>query len=500
MSTARLTFRSAAWNHAGRILEYVLMYLTSILIARGLGVEENGRFVGLFSIAQLLLVISSLGLETSLNKFIPQLDERASDGNTRFIMRRLLGIRVLAFLVVAGLFTLAAAVIRTPVTNEPHDILLVVMVFAGLRSMVPLFAMMLTARLQTHITARLNLVVRIVELAGVFVLGREGLTVQNLFVLFGATALLHTIAYVAASRTHIFGGALPLPLRPILQFGGIFWGNTLVDFILGRQGDVLFLRTLLADPAPGGLYDVAYSVVQLAVMTMTVGLSGVTFATFARLAVTDRETMNRFYSFSIRIISLLTIPLSAFVLVHARSILGILYTTPYLAAGQLVQGILLFRIISRLFGGPENAEYLLSDGRVGTVVAFGCLAAAVNVTLNFFLIPVMEAKGAVIASGCGNVLVNGLTGYAVWKKSRNKVQFGFWVKLSLASLLTAYLSGMMAGEGLLEVVGAAVLFLAMFVVLLFLIKPLHQSDASWLEQISPRLRPLVLPFVRGGEG
>ncbi len=498
MSTAQLTFRSAVWNHAGRILEYVLMYLTSVLIARGLGVEENGRFVGLFSISQLLLVISSLGLETSLNKFIPQLDERSSEGTTRYIMRRLLGIRVLVFLVTATLFSLAAGLINTPLTNEPRQVLLVVMVFAGLRSVVPLFSMVLTARLQTHITARLNLTIRVIELGGVFLLARESLTVQSLFVLFGATSLLHTILYVVASRMHLFGEAQALPLSPILQFGGIFWGNTLVDFVLGRQGDVLFLRTLLTDPVPGGLYDVAYSIVQLATMAMTVGLAGVTFAAFARLAVKDREIMNRFYAFSIRIISLLTIPLSAFVLVHARSILGILYTTPYLAAEQLVQGILLFRIASRLFGGPENAEYLLSDGRVGIVVAAGCVAATVNVTLNILLIPLLEAKGAVIASGCGNVLVNGMTGYIVWRKSGNKMQFGFWAKLSVVSLFAAYVSGLIGGEGMLAIIMAGVLFLGMVLVLLRLIKPLEQTDSLWLEQISPRIRPILLPFVRVG--
>ncbi len=46
MSEPQATFRSAVWNHAGRILEYVLMYVTSILIARGLGVQENGMVKG----------------------------------------------------------------------------------------------------------------------------------------------------------------------------------------------------------------------------------------------------------------------------------------------------------------------------------------------------------------------------------------------------------------------------------------------------------------------
>ncbi|MBM2840588.1 MAG: hypothetical protein HW412_1116, partial [Bacteroidetes bacterium] len=46
MTDPQATFKSALWNHAGKVLEFVLMYFISVLIARGLGVAENGTFVG----------------------------------------------------------------------------------------------------------------------------------------------------------------------------------------------------------------------------------------------------------------------------------------------------------------------------------------------------------------------------------------------------------------------------------------------------------------------
>lgn len=44
MPEHRATFESALWNHAGKVAEYALVYITSVVIARALGVERNGTF------------------------------------------------------------------------------------------------------------------------------------------------------------------------------------------------------------------------------------------------------------------------------------------------------------------------------------------------------------------------------------------------------------------------------------------------------------------------
>jgi O-antigen/teichoic acid export membrane protein len=497
MSKAKLTFQSALWNHAGKVLEYLLMYLTSIVIARGLGVQENGRFVGLFSLSQLLLVLCSFGLETSLNKFIPQLTSRTLDAQTAFIVRRAILTRIAAFFGVAMLSYLAIHSLTIPFFSASSQALLLVFAFTGIRSLVPLFATALTAQLRTALTARINLVIRIIEIAAVVVLAKFQFTVENLFILFATTSGLHVTAYAAFSHMNILTDVERVDMKPIITFGGIYWLNTLVDFILGRQGDVLFLSNLLPDASQAGLYDVAYSIAQLASLAMTVGLSGVTFATFAKLAVSDQQTMDKFYAFSIRIISLLTIPAYAFLLFHTSDVLNVLYSSHYLAATTLVQGILAFRICARVFGGPENAEYLLSQGRVGTVVAFGAGAAAVNILLNIVLIPRLGGMGSVIASGVGNVLVNALAAFAVFRISSNKMQTLFWAKLTAISIGAAFVCArVIPSESAFGLIASACLYSALLMILLVVAKPLAPSDAEWLSRIDRRLSALLLRFTR----
>ncbi len=496
MPDARRIFESALWNHAGRILEYVLMYLTSVVIARGLGVQENGRFVGLFSITQLLIVLCSLGLETSLNKFIPQLAQEHADQQARFLLRRVLLLRVGVFAAVTLVFSVFIRFVSVPFLDANRHILAPVILFTGVRAVVPLLAMVLTARLQTAVTALINLVVRTIELGAVLWLMSNRLTVERLFLVFLGTSILHVLAYVAFSRPTCFGPVRAVEMRPILSFSALFWVNTLVDFVLGRQGDVLLLANLHPDRAQAGLYDVAYSVAQLASMAMTVGLSGVMFATFARLAVENRDVMDRFYAFSLRIISLLTVPLFAFMMWNADAVLRILYSPDYGAAASLVIGILAFRVVSRLFGGPENAEYLLARGRVGTVVSFGIAAALTNVVLNTVLIPRMGAVGSVIAGGCANVLVNTLGALAVYRISPNRVQALFWVKLALASGVAAFLShSLMPDPSLPSLLLNGMVFLMLVFLGLRIMKPLTRSDAEWLGQISRRLDKVLGLFT-----
>lgn len=497
MSNVKLTVRSALWNHAGKILEYLLMYATSIIIARGLGVVENGRFVGLFSLSQLLLAAVSIGLETSLNKFIPQLEQKNNGAQVAFILRRSVLIRGLAFCCATIAFLTATVFITVPFFSQNEQILVWVFAFTAVRSFFPLFAMVLTAQLRTALTARINLTIRTIEIIGIIALWHYELTVLNVFVLFLVSSALHVSLYVFSSRLHFFAKPEPVEMKPIIAFGGIYWINTLVDFILGRQGDVFFLTNLLPDSAQGGLYDVAYSIAQFASMAMTVGLAGITFATFARLAVQDQGMMDRFYGFSIRIISLLTIPLYTFLIVHSRELLSILYSSNYLDATMLVQGILVFRIVSRLFGGPENAEYLLSKGKVHLIVGIGLVAAGLNILLNVIMIPTYGAMGSVIASGSGNLLVNAVAAIAVYRTSMNKLQLVFWFKLTVISVLAAFASGYVIPSSLpFSMFAAGLVFLVLIAGSLVLIKPFTEADEEWLAKADQRVKGIIHRFVR----
>ncbi len=500
MSRAKATFTSAVWNHAGRTLEFVFMYGTSIVLARGLGVVENGTFVSLLSVSHLLLVLSSFGFEAALNKHIPQLPVAGAELQLRHVLRTVLGIRGILVVAACGLLYLTVTLLPFILSGAVSSYLWPLVILSVARSFSSLLAMVLTAQLRTAMTASVNAVLRAIEFAGTLLMMSSGLTVEAVLLFFMATSTIQMFCYFILLRQNLFGKSSTMSVVPLLAFGGVFWINTIVDYFLGRQGDVLMLTALMDDALAASLYDVAYSMSQLALMAMTVGLGGVGFATFARLAVERSEVLDRFYAFLVRLMSMLTIPLFAFLLFNAGVVVSVLYSTQYAGAVALVQGMMIFRILSRLFAGPENAEYLLSKGHVWIIVVIGLVGALMNVSGNALLIPRLGAMGAVVASGVANLVVNFLGARSVFRVSPIQLQFVYWLKLviigSLASLCVIVID---LPWPELSLVLRACVFLFLVLGGLILFKPLKTEDVEWLARIDDRLIPVLAPLVRAGK-
>jgi O-antigen/teichoic acid export membrane protein len=502
MIDPQATFRSALWNHAGRILEYILMYLTSVLIARGLGVLENGTFVGLFSASQLLLVLTSFGLEVSLNKHLPQIGGQSRDKCIRYVLRRMLLVRVLALLSFAVVLYVAKHFFSDYFPSLLSEYIWVLLVYTSVRSVVSLFAVVLTADLQTRATSGINVVTKVLEVVLIGLMVSSEMTTMKVFTIFLSTGTLQLSAYVVAAKFQLFGRIERQTVSSIIAFGGIYWINTVGEFFLGRQGDVLLLTLLLPNSTQASLYDVAFAVSQLASLSMTIGLGGITLATSAKLALRESELLERFYGFMIRMTSLLSIPLYAFILFNATSVLFVLYSSKYVAAAGLIQGIAAFRIAGRLFGGPENAEFLLSRSRVTKLVGIGVIGAFVNVGLDLVLIPRMNAMGAVVGSGCANLIVNLLGALAVYRSSSAKMQWQFWLKVvAVTGAASLVCNVVFTPQSPAMIVLQVLVYLVLSVSLLLLVKPLTIGDREWLSRIDNRL---VTPFQHfapvGSEG
>jgi O-antigen/teichoic acid export membrane protein len=497
MSEPRATFTSALWNHAGKLAEYVLMYSTSVLIARGLGVAGNGEFAGLISLAQFFMVAVSAGLEVSLNTHLPRMQGETRLMHIRTILRRIAGVRIGIVAGGAIFFLLLVAFWKDALPTAANTYFWLLASYAAVRSFVTLAGVVLTAELRTRTTAAINVGTRLVELVAVIVLIGTGATAPDLLRLFLLTAGVQCVAYLVFMRDMFFGKAEAFAVLPLISFGGIYWVNNVVDYFLGRQGDVLLLTALLPDASQASLYDVSFNIAQFASLSMTLGLGGITLATSARLAQRGPEFLDRFYGFMIRMKSLVSIPLYAFMLFNAHAILVLLYSDRFLAAGPIVQGIAAFRIVARLFGGPENAEYLLSTGRVLRLVSIGFVGALLNVAGNLLLIPHWGAMGAVLSSGVGNVTFSLLSALLVMSSSPVTLQGDFWLRIVIVTCgASAACAWIMPASNTLQVLLLGGCYVVLVLVACALVKPLTFSDREWLEKIDSRFGAMLSPFVR----
>jgi O-antigen/teichoic acid export membrane protein len=484
--------RSAVWNHIGKVTEYTLFFISTVVIARALGVASNGHLAGVLSIVQLLVVLSAAGVEVSLNRYVPQ-DGGANPG-TRYLVVRLLLLRLGVYAGVCAVAVFFLPLVLPSGNIDWGEFLGLLIGLGLLRSVAPVLGMLLVARFRTRQAALVGVAARGTELLALLFVGNS-LTVPIVLIVLVAGTAVQVAGYAVVSRVEWAGDSVRIPVLPVVAFGAVYWLNTIVEYVLGRQGDVMFLSFLRSESVSASLYDVAYTIVQIGLLVVTVGFSGVSLAALSRYAVSDRARMNTLYAVVVRITSLLTIPVLSFLIVCAPDILHLVYSNSYAGAVDVLRIILGFRIVSRLFATGENSDYLLALGKVWTVVRIGIVAAGVTVAMHLVLIPRWGAIGAACAGGTGVLLVNAMGSFAVVRAGGVVLQWQAWVRIMTAAAVAAMVSLFVpdTDQVVFHLGLAAVVFFGSFVLIMTLVRPLHREDLDAMRAALGRFsRPLKL--------
>jgi O-antigen/teichoic acid export membrane protein len=490
--------RSALWNHAGKLTDYIAWYCSSVLIARGLGVELNGVLASMMSGVHLVLAFSSLGLEVAVNKAIPQLVGDDVAPQVRAIIRRTAAARVFLYVAIGILFVFGSTWLLAGEPSLAPENLVVLFLYGLFRGLASLAAVLLIARWHADRAAIINGTTRLLELVLLGVLYRAGMSLPSVITVLSATFALQVAGYIIAARRDWFGAELHVPMRPIWIFGTIFWANTVVDYFLGRQGDILFLTLLSPFASSPALYDVSYSILQAGSMAITVGFSGVTLAAFARLALGERGKLDQFYGSLVRITTFLMIPVLGFLFVATPEIIGFIYSDAYSGAAVVLQVMIAFRILARLFAGGENADYLLAIDRVGELVGIGVVGAGVTVALHLILIPRFDVVGAAWAAGLGTLAANVLAAARVRRHGSAQIQYRTW---GIMVVMAALAGGVVlllppSGSEIADLVIKGVAFPGSVFGLAMLFRPLRQVDADAADSVSSGFRAVLSRFAR----
>jgi O-antigen/teichoic acid export membrane protein len=441
-----------------------------------------------------LLVASVLGADATLNRFLPQFTGEDSAGCVRSVFWRFLGVRLTLLGALGAVGVAVSAVIALPLASSIGQYALLLIFLAAIRATTQLMGVALVASFRPATNAIVTASVRVGELVALLLLAPRGLSIQLVLELFLSTGCLQIFSLLFFGRTILVGRWSKVAIAPVLSFGMIFWVNSVSDFFLGRFGDLFFLSMLLPGKVPASLYDVASSLNQAALLATTAGFAGVSLARLARLAATEPDAMNTFYRRLVRVVSLLTVPLFAFLFFHGEQVVELLYSSSFVGAGSILQILVFYRLGSRLFAGGENTEYLLSKGKVAPFVGVGLLAALVNIALDLILIPPFEAHGAAWASCVANLTANALAWYLVRRSGGPQLQALFWAKLVAICCLSSWLAGLISG-GMLLLTVIAYVILALLIA--WFLKPLCREDREVLAGVHPLLARVSEPFASG---
>jgi O-antigen/teichoic acid export membrane protein len=498
MSLAKSIVRGVIWNHAGRIVEYALMYIFSVLVARGLGAEQNGVYVTFYTLAQFLLLISSLGFETALTRWSAQHFQTEDMPRLRYVLRRLFRWRLVVFLVVAFFcyffrFQILRFLSLSP-TAAGYFLLLIL--YAGLRCLVPLFMAFFVSRFNTRIVTVISVSARILEVIAVVYLLSHGYGLESIFLVIIGGAAYSVVASLILARKSYWGGVEREDPRPVITLGVTFWVNMIMAFVLEKQGDIFLLNNLLGDRREVSYYDVAFGLMQVVVYGFTIGFSGISLATFSRVASSNPDSLGQLWKFSVKVIALLVLPPLIFLAAHAKVIVPAIYSSQYASSIGLFQVLVLFQITARLFGSGTNADVLLAVNKPRVLVAFGVLAGGLNILLDILLIPHYRAYGAVIATGIANTTVVMMSALYIVRRFSVFVSVEFWLKIVAISAVSALVVRyVLHPETIVGVVFCALIYVAVWILLMYVFKLFSRDDIDYIKKFNFQLSEWASHFA-----
>lgn len=397
-----------AWNHAARVLEYALIYFFSIFVARSLGPHGNGLYASIVSISQLLIAISSAGIDLALNRFLPQYIESKARPKINYITQRLILIKILILSVLGTLLTLGWADVQTifHLNSPSKQFLFFIIAYGTLRSIQSAILSVWVSQLRTKPIFVINTITLSVQIIFIIIFSTNGLLLNEVLQVILLCSTLSMIAHLIFVRRYIFLDSEKVNLRPIFIFSGWLWLNTLMEYFLGKQGDIAVLGIFGISKSEIGYYDIAHALAQIPAFAFGAGFAGITISMFAKLASEQKDKIKEFWIKLTSLVSQISIPLYCFSIIYAEEIIALLYSKEFIPAVPLFQLLLGSRLIARIFGGGENAEALLSLRAEKSIFLLSLLGALLNLVLNILLIPKFGVLGVAIATGSVTILVN----------------------------------------------------------------------------------------------
>lgn len=404
--------RAAAGSAALALSSKLLMLLTSVVLARWMGVAGYGVYATAMALVLLLTVPTGLGLPTLVIRLLASYSAHQQWGRMRGLLIRgnqaVLGASLL-------MVCLAASMIWTFADRLSPDKAAAFFLALPLIPLIVLGAMRSAALRGLHhvVLGQLpeNLIMPGLFLAlvggGWFVHGGSsplspeyaiGARLIAVAVTFGVGAVLllrHLPPAVRQARPEYELRTWARSALPLLFIAGIN--------IINMQTDILMLAALRGS-ASAGVYQAAVRGAELVAFSLVIANMAIQ-PSLARLYATgDTARLQRLVTWSARGATAAALPLAAIMILWGGPIMAAVFGADF-ARGAIALAILSGAQLVNAFTGPANSLLDMTGHQDDTLKAMivGVLA---NVILNALLIPRWDIAGAAIATGSSLIIWN----------------------------------------------------------------------------------------------
>jgi O-antigen/teichoic acid export membrane protein len=403
-TTGRSVLSGGLWYVASYAIPQGYTLVVSIVAARFLGPDGMGRqsFIAFVSITTTSVLAGSMYV--AVMRFIGETHGRDRDELLPGLLWWAWRIEGLAALVGAGTLAAAAALGAWP---RGAWAFAAVVTFAGTLHSVP--TAVLIGLQQFRRAAVVGLATGLVGTGAVTIVLWQGGGITGMFAteaVVGLLNLLWTGALAQRSLAAVERDVHRTPDRADLRIlrrsvgrYALLWSIGLfLELIVATRSEFFFLAHF-SGSAEIAFYSIAYSAVT-ALRLIPKALAGSTAPAFATLyGAGEFDRIRSGYSRSLRLLILVTLPLTAVALALGPELIEEVYGRSFAGAGGPVRILLLaFPVIAL---STLAASLLSGYGKIRLPIVANAVAAVVDVGLAAGLVPFLDARGAAIANAAG---------------------------------------------------------------------------------------------------
>lgn len=428
MSHAKTIARNSLWSLADSLVGMVSSFACSIAVARAMGPEQLGYYSIVMWMANSAGWVAAFGIPAATRTYAAEAIGKGDYALARAIVQ--ITFRIQLYMALAAVAVgLVVVFLRVPPQHLTFAVLAVVSILPMLMFTIPSNAITATEDLAPNVRASLVSTVVIgggTALSLVMGWGLAGLTAAMLasrVVDFVLRQIFYKRIYSRFPAPDKHQKLPPELKRRIIQFCKQATVMTALEIVVWDRLELIFLQRY-STIAQVSFFNQPFNWVSQWLLLLPKIVSSAAGASIAVQHGRDPAQTAGLAIGSTRVLALITLPAAFGLSALASPVIRVLLGARYLPCIGIF-GVLALVMVGKALQMPAR-QLLVSTGRQHLQVWWGLVFCAINLVLDFALIPRHGAMGAAIAKGI--ILVGG--GASIWWI----VAVSFRVRLPLASL------------------------------------------------------------------
>ena len=401
LSSFQRFISNLSWSVLGKVCVQILLFGVSILLTRYLGKERLGDYATLLVIPVFVRLLNSFGLETLINKKLPELNIQDPSGSqAKFLVGRLLILRFMTTLC----FCILMYFVLPYYLDFTHSQWLI-----GFRWALILYFIVITV--DSILSTLFMTLLRFKTLAKTEILG----ALLNLFFLilfipldYGISGVLYayifsasvtSIIYLVLARKQYLGPVKKPEWDDMGHLACVSYGISFLGFGLMTQSDVLLLNYFNVGRGDIGLYHLVTGLGGTMAFLLA-GVAPMALSLFSETYAKDGiKSLGNLYCQIVGFASYLTIPIYVFCVLNASHVINFIYGSAFLEGAGALGVYATFAGIQTALGINFTISSLYVIRRQSVALRSTVEGSILNIGLNLLLIPDFGMMGAITATG-----------------------------------------------------------------------------------------------------